>query len=88
MRTTCDCTLSRLLTEEENGRVQQLFRANGGSRATGSLLAEIDQFSQRKDCPHLHRVDEETGYCSCKDFIGDWMAELGELAGVKDGRPL
>lgn len=88
MRTTCDCTLRRLLTDEENGRVQQLFRNNGGVRPAGSLLAEIEQFSTREGCQHLHRLDEDTGYCSCKTFIEDWMVELGELAGVKDGRPL
>lgn len=88
MRMTCECTLNRLLTEEEKGRVQQLFRNNGSPRPAGPLLAEIDQLSRREGCPHLHRLDEETSYCSSKEFIGDWMAELGELAGVKDGRPL
>lgn len=88
MKTTCACTLSRVLTAEESERIHHLARTNGPNRVGGPLVAGIARFSNRRDCPYLHRFDEETGYCSCQEFIAEWTAELGETAGLRDGRIL
>ena len=88
MQTTCDCTLRRLLSEEEGQRVEQLIRDNSSNHTEGFLLAEIAEFSGRHDCPHLHRFGENKGFCTCQGFLQDWAIELGETAGLHGGRTL
>ena len=88
MHAICDCTLRRLLNEGEMAQVNETLGEAGVKPAEGPLLAEIEEFSQRKGCAHLHRINETTGYCSCQNFVGEWSAELGETAGLHQGRRL
>lgn len=88
MNTRCECTLGRLVCGQEIGKINEQLKAAGAPLVEGEMLAQIAEFSPNRNCPCLHRVDEKTGYCSCEEFIADWVAELGESAGLKDGKPL